>query len=259
MSRTQRYISNELTHFVGRGKSEAEQFGLLVKILQEGWITHAPHNPGISGNITINPNADLSGMYNPQCVCFCDIPTDDLFLHMQKYSHFGLAFTKNFLVNLGANPVYYVSENPQEKVTRDLNEFVNQKLYNKADEFLKAKKCVSRKKMFEEMMLKHIEYFEWFREIVMDNNKEPGVPSEYLQLSMLDSFYTRYIFSYIKPFDAFKKEDDPASYYMEREWRVIGNVRFKLEDVHRILIPEKYAKSFREKFPSYYGQVTFTA
>src|SRR5689334_24442201 len=43
-------------------------------------------------------------------VCFCDIPVEDLPLHMKKYSQFGLAFSKGFLIGKGATPVFYVSE-----------------------------------------------------------------------------------------------------------------------------------------------------
>jgi len=39
----QRYISRELTHFVGRGLPLEEQYGTFIKILSSGWITHPPH------------------------------------------------------------------------------------------------------------------------------------------------------------------------------------------------------------------------
>src|SRR3989442_15994361 len=109
----QRYVSDELTHFVGRGRSEEEQYAVLVKILSDGWLTHAPHIPGISGYITVNARARLSEnqMYVPGVVCFCDIPLADLRLHMAKYSPFGVAFLKSFLVPKGSSPVFYVPRN----------------------------------------------------------------------------------------------------------------------------------------------------
>jgi hypothetical protein len=40
---TQRYVSPELTHFVGRGLSEDQQYALLVNdILKAGWLMHPP-------------------------------------------------------------------------------------------------------------------------------------------------------------------------------------------------------------------------
>jgi hypothetical protein len=44
-----------------------------------------------------------------QVVCFCDIPVIDLAIHVRKYSKFGLAFKKAFLIERGACPVFYVA------------------------------------------------------------------------------------------------------------------------------------------------------
>jgi hypothetical protein len=39
MSPSQLYVSTELSHFVGKGKTENEQYELLVeKILKPGWV-----------------------------------------------------------------------------------------------------------------------------------------------------------------------------------------------------------------------------
>src|SRR5580698_7898135 len=42
-------------------------------------------------------------------VCFCDIPIGDLYIHMEKYSGFGVAFEKRFLLGKGASPVFYIA------------------------------------------------------------------------------------------------------------------------------------------------------
>ena len=40
---TQRYVSPELTHFLGKGLSEDHQYSLLVNdILKAGWLVHPP-------------------------------------------------------------------------------------------------------------------------------------------------------------------------------------------------------------------------
>lgn len=49
-------------------------------------------------------------MFSTGVVCFCDIPVGDLAFHARKYSKFGIAFTKAFLLNQGANPVFYIAE-----------------------------------------------------------------------------------------------------------------------------------------------------
>src|ERR1019366_7648127 len=52
----------------------------------------------------LSENVAFRGSY----VCFCDIPLGDLDLHMRKYSRFGIAFRKEFLLKKGATPVMYV-------------------------------------------------------------------------------------------------------------------------------------------------------
>jgi hypothetical protein len=44
---TQRYVSNELTHFIGRGRTENQQYDLLVnQILKPGCTRSAKPYPG---------------------------------------------------------------------------------------------------------------------------------------------------------------------------------------------------------------------
>lgn len=75
--------------------------------------------------------------------------------------------------------------------------------------------------------------------------------------TVVDQFLSYEIFSYIKFFDEAKTDQDPTNFYMEREWRVLGKVQFSLEDVSRVILPEKFAKRFRSDVPDYYRQVTF--
>jgi len=115
----QRYVSKELTHFVGRkfrdecstaAEAEEKQYSLLTTILLSGQL--GIHS-GASVQRAVGGPASLSSnlLYNPQVVCFCDIPLEDLSIHRQKYSSFGLAFSKRLLVEKGATPIYYVSAN----------------------------------------------------------------------------------------------------------------------------------------------------
>ena len=109
----QRYVSPDLTHFVGRGlRVQRRQYALLKKILLEKRLrARSPQRLGRAAYaLEIRPDARLSenGAFRGSYVCFCDIPPGDLDVHMQKYSRFGVAFTKDFLVDLGAAPVMYV-------------------------------------------------------------------------------------------------------------------------------------------------------
>src|SRR5574338_756106 len=109
----QRYISNELTHFLGRAMSTAEQYDLLVEVLTTGLLAQPSYNAHLSPTLTVNYAGSICNddMFSPQIVCFCDIPVPDLGIHMQKYSSFCIAFSKGFLVRQGATPVFYVAKN----------------------------------------------------------------------------------------------------------------------------------------------------
>jgi hypothetical protein len=89
MELIQRYVSKELTHFVGRHQPESERFDLLIDIIKSGLLSHK----NITGDIKINIHAHgLEDIVTPGITCFADIPINDLSLHMEKYSNFGLAF-----------------------------------------------------------------------------------------------------------------------------------------------------------------------
>jgi hypothetical protein len=52
----QRYVSVELSHFVGRGRSEPDQYDLLVNhILKPGRLTHPPHIEQIDHTLPHQP------------------------------------------------------------------------------------------------------------------------------------------------------------------------------------------------------------
>jgi hypothetical protein len=107
----QRYVSDELTHFVGRalGCDEA-RYDLLVKILRKGLLTKPSHDPRFDPFMHRNAKICEDEMYNPKVVCFCDIRVDDLAIHSKKYGKFGLSFKKSTLVKKGANPVFYIAK-----------------------------------------------------------------------------------------------------------------------------------------------------
>jgi hypothetical protein len=62
---TQRYVSLELTHFVGKGLSEDQQYSLLVNdILKAGWLIHPPID-GRKPNEVLSDSALVGGSRTP--------------------------------------------------------------------------------------------------------------------------------------------------------------------------------------------------
>ena len=110
---TQRYISRELTHFVGRAEnSQDSQSELLIEIVKSGALKSRFDWEGILISKTdVNKNISGNEMFISRMVCFCDIPFGDLNVHMKKYSAFGLAFPKKFAVSQGASPMMYIAQN----------------------------------------------------------------------------------------------------------------------------------------------------
>lgn len=258
----QRYVSPELTHFVGRGLPEDEQYSRVVKILKTGWLTHRPHNPDVSGNLEIIVGARISNneMYNAQVVCFCDIPVHDLDIHVRKYSRFGLAFLKTFLAPKGANPVFYIAKNsavgvlPGRDDAQRLLAAINRRLAGGPESLVDM---IPRSDFFDMMIGEYHDLFGRLDRLIVQHHGDPGVPEDSLRLMDLQRFFGFQVFSFVKFFDDAKSDEDPENFYMEREWRIIGNLKFNLGDVRRVLLPETYARRLRDDVPSYVGQITF--
>lgn len=236
----QRYVSEELTHFVGRShrheyKAHEKQFALLVEILRSGRL-----GKSLDGEVRLQAAHRFSDneSYRANAVCFSDIPVPDLGIHMGKFSRFGLAFAKDFLTRRGANPVYYVARNS---------------LIQTADGQSKA-----LAEYFDE---KHDQLWAFY-DAYQQRRQEAGPDAEQLresqQMSDLFGFLVNHFFCFVKFYQEGLPPDDDKNYYMEREWRVYGNLDFSLTDVRRVIFPERFARSFREQLPDYYGEITFS-
>ena len=234
---SQQYVSEELTHFVGRrvllevkGKKERgeKQYGILLKILKSGKLIpprpsigiKAPTGMKMRRNLIVNMAKPFSTgeMYQHQIVCFCDIPVSDLGIHMGKYGEFGLSFQKSFLLQKGANPVFYLAEEST--------------FYTKPYDF--------------DEMINGISSF--FSKLMFSSTDREDVGD-------FDRFMAS-IFSFMKPFDKATEYDNEGNYYMEREWRVLDEVDFKLEDVFRIILPKSYIGRLKSDLDNYVGDIT---
>lgn len=230
---TQRYTSSELFHFVGQKDLDDDaRYQRFVKIIRSG-ILSPNGSEGLTSSGSISFNNQFSGnkMFNPSMVCFCDIPVEGLGIHMQKYSYFGLSFTREYLVKMGANPVFY--------------NVLKSKILNK-----------ERESYFnDEVAL----YFERWRKNVFltagrctTNKDELKRKKEFS--NEFDFFLTSF-FNYTVFFDHDKEGSDPDNYYMEREWRILGKLDFKIADIYRVVIPRDYLRKFNTDIADYGGHV----
>lgn len=228
MTPTQRYISDELFHFVARHKQENERYEIFKKILTECKL--GTGNPDLQ-TVRFNSEKPLSSneAYIPGMVCFCDIPLGDIALHMKKYTFFGISFLKNYLITQGANPVWYISKNS----TLGPNPIS-----------LLRKNC-----NYHDEKHKYVQKLDDY----MENNKsfDDRLKNEIL-------CYFLHIFSFMVFFEAEKEDLDKENYYMEREWRLQGVLNFKnINNIHRVILPKSFSKQFRKDFPDYFGQISY--
>lgn len=244
----QRYISDELTHFVGRSAPDdlAAQYAVLLKIIRSGWLTHPPHDERAEATVSTKLDAKVSvnDRFSPSVVCFCDIPVADLELHAAKYGRFAVCFKRSFLSGKGATPVFYIAANSRIQVPLDVD----------VNPIPKTPTMATREEYFDEMVNNQI-----LCSMAHLHSVKCGSPNaaRIVAVARANRFLTFYVYSFMKCFNESLEEDHPDNYYMEREWRVLGNVQFSLEDLSRVILPEEFAKRFRADLPGYYRQVTF--
>ena len=116
---------------------------------------------------------------------------------------------------------------------------------------------IDKGQYFDRMTQEYHSLMEMFRSMIIKNPQSPGVPEEHKRLMELERFISFHIFSYIKFYDHLNADDHDDNYYLEREWRVIGNVKFDLMDIETVFIPKQYSKRFRTDYPLYNSQLTF--
>jgi hypothetical protein len=268
---SQRYVSKELSHFVGRGHPEQTQYQLLLRILRSGWLTYSPDKPNEAlGEILIHPDAKISEneLYNPGTVCFCDIPVQDLAIHVRKYSPFGLAFSKDFVTKKGGSPIYYL---PREARVRTPKRLSPERISQLAEKNLNLGstsinlenedwEVTTKAEYFNKMLQTYQKVLPLFSQLINKTStcRDPKENLRYhYDLTDLRLFLDFHVFSYVKFFDHALLDAHPENYYFEREWRIVGSLRFHIDDIIRVVIPKKYAKQFRKNCPDYFGQITF--
>ena len=232
----QRYISDELTHFVGRRFNQEDdayerQYALLLDILRSGEL-----GTGRELRAGYNPNERFSGneYYRSNMVCFSDIPVPDLGIHMKKFSRFGLSFRKQYLIAHGANPVFYVARNSMAKLAHG--------------------EMRRRAEYFDGQHEKVWKFFQHFE----DAPPQACGDLDPQEIRRILGFLVYHFFSFVKFYDEGLPADHSENFYMEREWRIFGNLEFSLDQVRRVIFPQDFARRFRDDLPEYFGEITFS-
>lgn len=260
MERESGYVSRYLTHFVGKGRAEEEQFALLKTILKTQWLTHPPHEnqPTLGFKFFRQRSFSKNEMAVPEMICFCDIPEEHLAIHSRKYSRFGIVFDKTYLASEGANPVFYVATGSRilrrkpefrtaevKKVTVTSEEF--EKLAREPADLSKFA-WEARGGVFDE----HLQEFWdlWYaKEDLL--GKSGDCHDVLLRDRKWGGFAVTQVFGFVKFYDESLPPEHPDNYFMEREWRRFGNLNFDPARVVGVYLPDKFIARFREDCPEF--------
>jgi hypothetical protein len=210
-----------------------QQYALLLGILRSTEL-----GTGRELRAGYNPEARFSGneYYRANMVCFSDIPVPDLGIHMKKFSRFGLSFRKSYLIEHGANPVFYVARNSQAKLAHG--------------------QMMQRAEYFDGHHEKVWDFFRRFEEECAFEDGGGGLDPH--EIRRILGFLVYHFFSFVKFYDEGLPADHEENYYMEREWRIFGNLEFSLDQVRRVIFPQEFARRFRDDLPEYFGEITFS-
>jgi hypothetical protein len=249
----QRYVSRELTHFVGRGphgpKPLEEQYATLLSILTSGWLSGDFNNPGKPRPIEINGFKKVceADVFDTRPVCFCDIPVEDFGIHMAKYGSIGLSFLKSFLVPQGASPAFYVAKDSLAELD-----------FRTGEPALKSTRGALFNEQVHSLLGLHVQRLLWKdqRRHFPDDCGELVDHINALSHPMWFLYY--HVFGHIKCFSSSLDEDHQQNFYMEREWRMVRDLKFEVRDVWRVILPRELVCRFRSDVRDYNGQITFS-
>jgi hypothetical protein len=245
MKTVNRYISNELFHFVGRSNptDHKANYQVLLKVLDSRCISHPPHTPGANAHrITINwgENIFSEKLVAADITCFCDIPLETLGIHMKKYGMFGVSFDRALLIKYGARPVIYIPLQPSNPHAGWGTIYCETMLHDTEQIWRGFRECVvdpiagdSRTRSLGEKPT---------------SNKEAALA--------IDDVLVGNFLTYVKPFNSELPDDHPNNYYFEREWRKFGNLPFQPNEVLRVLVTSDYAERLKNERPIYSDKIT---
>ncbi|MDT8405036.1 abortive infection system antitoxin AbiGi family protein [Sulfuriflexus sp.] len=225
------YTSEELSHFVGwkTPLDNEKNFRTLVDVLSNKCVSYWPHIPGWGETrLTIDPEKSLldEGLIAPEIVCFCDIPRGSLGIHTEKYGRFGVGIDKYYLASYGCRPIMYVPWSKQDILT-----VYGKKLLQDIEGIYRCSLgCYEQK---------------------TTPRKIGNVPEEDELLSTLKSCFQKDFLAFIKPYDVSLSETDRENYYMEREWRRLGNVVFDHSSLKKIYVAKGYKERLKDILPEY--------
>jgi Putative abortive phage resistance protein AbiGi, antitoxin len=247
----QRYTSDELTHFVGRAIPDyKERYKVFRDIVRGGQLKPSYRDVLGVGSVGLADNRKLissNEAVRTTCVCFCDIPTEALAVHMQKYGPFGIAFAKSFLVRLGATPLPYVEKNARHRGAGALSITVGE-WFDQLRQKLQQ---------FESDLRAYVEPIEGRPRFLVERSGPETLHGHKLmgKLASIRGDLDFHVLGQMKFFDSRLAENDPDNFYMEREWRVPDSVCFGVGQIVRVIMPREFIERFQVEIREFTGEI----
>lgn len=85
-----------------------------------------------------------------------------------------------------------------------------------------------------------------------------GVPpaASEAAISAMQSMVLKDFLAFIKPFNCELAHDDKFNYYMEREWRKYGNMKFKESELTKIIVAKGYKERLEKDYPIFRDRIS---
>jgi len=175
----------------------------------------------------------------PTVTCFADIPEKSLPIHLEKYGLFGIGFRRDFLIRQGARPVTYVPM------------FSNEWMH-----------AIGGRYMLEDIAAIHQGFDHYF----VEKNAETGKPmsrqirevprTEEQVLRAVKTVFELYFLVFLKPFNSELPADHIDNYYMEREWRKYGYLKFNLAEIAHVWVARGSRHAIESGYPDLSDRIT---
>ena len=234
------YTSDHLYHFVGRKHPEDhdKNFNILCSILSSKCVSRNKDDTSW-GSISyrFDPNGSLrdESFVMPNITCYAEIPKDGLGIHISKYGRFGIGIQKYWIAYFAGRPVTYIPMYSSDSTGIKGSTFLDD---------VQAITSGYRKHIYETLGPTAVE---------RTTRREPESPND--ANKQLYDLVAREFLAFLKPYDAELPENDPDNYYMEREWRKYGNLKFETDWVSNIFVAGGFKDAVEQKYPEYAGRV----
>ena len=230
---------DELFHFVGfaHPNDRSENYKILRKILSERQLKRRWRGDSRLVSLEFNPTESLrrGELMDSNVICFCDIRSGELGIHMRKYGEFGLGFYRGVLIRQNARPVTYIP-----CYLDDWRSIGGTTL---------IKDILAVYESFNELVIKQLPERDLSRGLgsrIHDKDEASEA---------IASVYQKDFMAFIKAYDSTLPEDDLQHFFMEREWRKFGSFGFQPGQVTTIVVAPDYVEQAKTDLPEYTDRI----